>query len=80
VVPSVRLSPKASSLVTDNVGTIATLTVNAHEAVRESASVAVQVTCVEPSGKTDPDVGAHATVTGAWPFCVVGRSNVTGVG
>jgi hypothetical protein len=49
-------------------GTAVTVTVNVHDAVRDCASVAVQVTGVEPTGKTLPEAGAQLTATGGWPF------------
>ncbi len=38
-------------------------TVNEHTALLFAPSVGVQVTVVVPSGKQDPDAGAHAVVT-----------------
>jgi len=40
-----------------------TVTVNVHEVVRFTASVAVQVTVVVPTGKQVPDGGLQLTVT-----------------
>jgi hypothetical protein len=39
-----------------------TVTVKVHVPVLPDASVAVQVTVVVPTGKLDPDAGAHMTV------------------
>ena len=39
-----------------------TVTVKLHEPVLPDASVAVQVTVVVPTGKLDPEAGAHTTV------------------
>jgi hypothetical protein len=39
-----------------------TVTVKLHEAVLPLPSVAVQVTAVTPTGKNEPDAGAHVTV------------------
>ena len=47
------------------IGVLLTLTVNEHEAVRLTASVAVQVTVVTPSGKVDPAAGVQDEVTPA---------------
>jgi hypothetical protein len=41
--------------------------VKPHEAVACLASVAVHVTAVVLTGKTDPDAGVHVTLTGAVP-------------
>jgi len=51
--------------------------VNEHEAGRESASVAVHVTVVVPSGKDEPDTGEHTVVTGALPPVTTGASKET---
>jgi hypothetical protein len=39
-----------------------TVTVKVHEPVLPDPSVAVQVTVVVPTGKLEPDAGAHMTV------------------
>jgi hypothetical protein len=57
-----------------------TTTAVLHEATCWVASVAVQVTAVVPTGKVDPEAGAHAVVIGAVPPVVVGLPNVTATG
>ncbi len=74
VTPSVRLSPNATNFVTDSAGATVTDTVKPQVAVRASASVAVQVTVLAPSGNAAPEAGEQETFTGAWPFCAVGTS------
>jgi hypothetical protein len=54
-----------------------TLTGNTQAAVRFNASVAVQETSVDPTGKVVPDGGSHATVTGVWPPSASGVGYVT---
>jgi len=54
-----------------------TVTLNEHDAWRDRASVAVQVTGEVPSGKLDPDAGVQLTVTGASPAVTVGAVKVT---
>lgn len=41
-----------------------TVTENEHVPVFPTASLAVHVTVVVPTGKVDPDAGTHVTVTG----------------
>ena len=42
-----------------------TVTLKLHAAVLPEVSVAVQLTVVAPTGKTEPEAGTHATVTPA---------------
>src|SRR5688572_3827309 len=68
------LSPKARNLTLDNWGIFVTVTPKVHEAVRLSESVAVQVTVVDPIGKTVPEPGLQVTWTGGWPLVADGAS------
>jgi hypothetical protein len=69
--PHVMLSPKASKRVRLIFGGCATVTVNVHESVRCSESVAVQVTVVEPIANTEPLGGVQLVVTGGLPSATV---------
>src|ERR1051325_8949282 len=60
VSPSVRLSPNASYFVTLSESAFK-MTLNVHDAWRDIASVAWQLTGVVPSGKLVPDAGEHTT-------------------
>jgi hypothetical protein len=62
------LSPNAMNLTALSLAGPVTATENEHAAVRLVASVAVQVTVVDPILKLLPDPGAHATETGGDPF------------
>jgi hypothetical protein len=64
------LSPKARNLVSvrrGGGGTKSTTTANEQLAVRRTASVAAQVTVVNPTGKFEPLDGVHDTDTGWVP-------------
>jgi hypothetical protein len=54
-----------------------TLTEKLQEAWRLSASVAVQLTLVDPTENCDPEPGVQATVTGSWPPAVAGAGYAT---
>jgi hypothetical protein len=59
------LSPNAKILVTPKRGAGGvTVTMNAHDAARFTASVAVQFTTVEPTANVDPLAGVQVVVTG----------------
>ena len=75
--PAVTLSPNARKLVRCSVGTRETVTEKLQVAERESASVAVQLTLVEPSGNDAPEAGVQATVTGVRPPDTVGAGYAT---
>ena len=64
--PAVMLSPNARNLVAFRLGPT-TVTANVQLAVRCWASVAVQVTLVEPTGNDDPLDGLQPTMTGVVP-------------
>ena len=49
--------------VTEGACVSCTVTVNEQLPVLAEASVAVHVTVVDPTGKVEPDAGAHETVT-----------------
>lgn len=67
------LSPNARMVPTRSVGDDnVTATANEQLAVRWTASVAVQVTVVEPSAKVEPLGGVQETVTGAVPPVTAG--------
>jgi hypothetical protein len=67
------LSPNAKMVVTARRGGgRVTVTVNEQLAVRRTASIAVQVTVVEPRLKAEPLGGVHVTDTGAVPPATVG--------
>ncbi len=72
------LSPNARNFVLEIRGAAVTVTAKLHDACRASASTAVQVTMVEPSGKVDPDAFEQVTGTGSWPPTAVGTVNVNG--
>jgi hypothetical protein len=55
------------NLVAVATGVRATATANVQDAVRLSASVAVQETSLDPTGNCDPDSGEQVTDTGACP-------------
>jgi len=57
-----------------------TVTVNEQVAVRRTASVAVQLTVVVPSGKTEPEAGTQAVVTPGQLSVAVGAGYVTATG
>ena len=59
------------------VGAIATVTTNVDKAVLPDGSVAVHVTVVAPSWKTDPDAGMHATLEEPELSVAFGGANVT---
>src|SRR2546428_13715752 len=54
-----------------------TLTSKVAAPVLPAKSVAVQVTTFVPSGKMDPDVGVHETVTGPSTMSEADEENVT---
>jgi hypothetical protein len=56
------------------------VTLNEQAAVRESESVAVQVTVVWPTGKPAPGWLVHVTATGWAPPTACGTVNTTGTG
>lgn len=73
------LSPKARNFVRERCGAAdATVTVNVHELVARTASVAVQRTVVEPMGKIDVDPGEQLVWTGATPPLATAAAKVTG--
>jgi hypothetical protein len=74
------LSPNARNFVALNCGGRVTVTGKAHDEVRWSASRAVQLTLVDPTGKLDPLGGVHDVVTGVVPPVTVGCGYVTGTG
>jgi hypothetical protein len=49
---------------------------NVQLALRDAASVASQVTVVDPVGNPDPDAGVQTTFTGGCPSCAAGVLNV----
>lgn len=49
---------------------------NVQLALRDAASVASQVTVVEPTGNPDPDEGVQATFTGGCPSWATGALKV----
>jgi len=53
------------------------VTVKEHDACRDRASVAVQLTVVGPKGNDAPEAGVQGVVTGAAPAVTVGLANVT---
>jgi hypothetical protein len=55
-------------------GAIATVTVNAHEPVRPTASAVVQVTVDEPNTKMAPLCGEHFVLSGGSPAITCGAS------
>ena len=57
----------------------ATITIKLQDAVCFNASVAVAVTVVIPTGKTDPLAGSDTTETGAVPPVVVGAGYKTAI-
>jgi hypothetical protein len=57
-----------------------TVTVRLQDEVRCRASVAVQVTVVEPIAKTVPLAGVHAMFKGDWPPTTLGVPYTTGIG
>jgi hypothetical protein len=61
------LSPKATYLVAPIRGGAVTITLNVQLSVRLLASVAVQVTTVEPIGKLPSLAGTHCVATGVIP-------------
>ena len=73
------LSPKAMNLVTEMCGGGSTTTEKAQVLVRCSASVAVQLTGVEPRTNVEPDAGVHAIVTGGVPSATVGVNSTAAV-
>jgi hypothetical protein len=75
--PAVTLSPNARKLVRCSVGSRVTLTEKLQEAWRLTASVAVQLTFVVPTGNCDPEEGVQATVTGNWPPELAGAAYAT---
>jgi hypothetical protein len=74
------LSPKAPNRVNVSVGGGATRTPNEQVSVRWRASVAVQVTVVDPTGNDAPLSGAHVAVTGGAPSATKGAEYVTVTG
>jgi hypothetical protein len=75
------LSPNATKLVMLMVGVGGwTTTLKEHESVRCRASMAVQVTVVEPTGKSAPPAGAHETATFGAPPAAVATPNWTEIG
>jgi NADH dehydrogenase FAD-containing subunit len=62
------LSPNAANRVVVIVGGAWTVTPNVHDAARCRASVAVQVTVVDPIAKSVWLAGVHETVTGGAPL------------
>jgi hypothetical protein len=75
------LSPNATKLVMLMIGTGGwTTTLNEQEAVRCRTSTAVQVTAVEPTGKSAPLVGEHETATFGAPPTAVASPNWTEIG
>jgi hypothetical protein len=76
----VRLSPKATNLVTARMAGGTTVTTKVHDARRCRASVAVQLTVVTPRGNSDPLAGEHVTVTGGAPPVTAEELYVTGGG
>ena len=71
----VMLSPNARNFVFEIFGVMVTVTLKLHDACRDKASVAVQVTMVEPAGNPAPGIAEQLTVTGALPFTGVGSAN-----
>jgi hypothetical protein len=65
------LSPKATKLIALRCEDTS-VTVSEHTAVRLSASRAVQLTVVAPTGNTAPDAGEQVVVTGGVPPVVTG--------
>jgi hypothetical protein len=59
--------------------TAVTVAAELHDAVSCLASVALQVSGVDPTGKSEPDAGEQVEVTGAVPPETVGE-NVSGIG
>ena len=80
VVPSVRLSPNDRNRVAVSLGGPATTIEKAHDADAPRASVAMQATCVDPTGNDNPDGGAHVTATGAEPPMATGAGFKTATG
>ncbi len=78
--PDVKLSPNAMKRVFCSLGASVTFTMNPHVPTRPSASVAVQVTTVEPIGNEDPAAGEQPTVTGGDPFTGTGVGYATETG
>lgn len=71
--PAVMLSPKARNVVRDSCGSgAATVTVNVHDLVVCTASVAVQRTVVAPTGKSEAAAGVQLVCTGAMPPALTG--------
>jgi len=56
-----------------------TVTVNAHEACLSKASVAVALTVVTPTGKTDPLTGCETTEIGSVPPLTVNGGYETAI-
>ena len=73
--PNVMLSPNARNFVFEIFGVIVTVTLKLQEACRFKASVAVQVTMVEPAGYPVGGIPEQLTVTGGCPFTGVGIVN-----
>ena len=73
--PNVMLSPNARNFVSEIFGVIVTVTLKLQDAWRDRASVAVQVTVVDPAGYPAACTPEQLTVTGAWPFTGVGIVN-----
>jgi hypothetical protein len=65
------LSPKATNRVTLIRGGAATVTLKVQVSLRFRASVAVQVTTVDPTGKLSEGAGVHCVATGAAPPTMV---------
>jgi hypothetical protein len=73
------LSPNARNVTRDNRGMAGavTVTVNVHDAVVCTESVAVQRTDVEPTGKIEADAGVQLEVVGGTPPVTPGVPNAT---
>jgi hypothetical protein len=75
----VQSTVTSSGQVIDGAVTSCTVTLNVHWALFPLASVAVQVTCVVPSGKILPEAGLQTTVGDASQSSPAdGEGNVTG--
>jgi len=75
------LSPNATKLVMLMMGAGGwTTTLKEHESVRCRASTAVQVTVVDPTGKSAPLAGEHDTATFGAPPAAVATPNWTEIG
>jgi hypothetical protein len=67
----VRLSPNASNLAASSAKPVS-VTENEHEAWRDCASLAAQLTLVLPRGKLAPEAGLQIVAVGDAPPVTVG--------